>query len=154
MIKKSIICLLVLSQCIGKSMAQMPAPMTQPELNKSIIPPSPDAASLGKYGTFPVTEYMGKANVDIPLFDIKLPKVSVPIRLGYNYTGFRPAEVASNIGLGWDLQAGGVITRSIKGRVDEDVEKKWADIPNVFLYENNQEILTQIAENQSSVTTR
>jgi YD repeat-containing protein len=154
MIKKSIICLLVLSQCIGKSMAQMPAPMTQPELNKSIIPPSPDAASLGKYGTFPVTEYMGKANVDITLFDIKLPKVSVPIRLGYNYTGFRPAEVASNIGLGWDLQAGGVITRSIKGRVDEDVDKKWADIPNVFLYENNQEILTQIAENQSSVTTR
>jgi YD repeat-containing protein len=128
-------------------------PSTAPGLNTSIIPPSPDAASLAKYGSLPVTEYTGKVNVDIPLFEIKLPKISIPIRLGYNYSGYRPSEEASNIGLGWDLQAGGVITRSIKGKVDELVDKKWVDLPNVLLYDGNQDVLGSIAEDQAPAIT-
>ncbi|MDE3212051.1 MAG: hypothetical protein KGM98_02360, partial [Bacteroidota bacterium] len=99
--------------------AQQP-PATTPSLNNSLIPPSPEAASIAKYGILPVTLYEGMPNVSIPILNIQSTKLSLPISLGYNYNGYRPGEVAGSVGLGWSLEAGGVITRVVRGMVDED----------------------------------
>jgi YD repeat-containing protein len=87
---------------------------------KNVIPPSPNSASLGKYGDWPVGLYTGVPNISIPLTSVQGRTVSVPITLGYHASGVRVTEIASWVGLGWSLNAGGVISRSIRGLKDED----------------------------------
>ncbi|NTD97013.1 RHS repeat protein [Agrobacterium tumefaciens] len=84
----------------------------------NIIQPSPTAANLGKYGDIPVTYYTGQANVSLPIFNIDGDDISLPISLSYNYTGLRPNEQIGWMGMGWSLQAGGVITVNVRGIPD------------------------------------
>lgn len=86
---------------------------------KTSIPPSPNAASLGKYGDIPVSYHTGIPNISIPIYEIKDGDVSLPVSLSYHASGIRVSEVASWVGLGWALNAGGVITRSIQHGPDE-----------------------------------
>lgn len=86
---------------------------------KSFIPPSPNASSLGKYGEVPVGYYTGIPNISIPLTTFKSRELELPITLNYHAGGIKVEEVASWVGLGWSLNAGGVITRSIRGLPDD-----------------------------------
>lgn len=86
---------------------------------QNVIPPSPNSASLGKYGEIPVSEFTGVANITIPLYEVVVDDLKVPISLSYHSSGHRVGERASWVGLGWSLNAGGVITRSMRGRPDE-----------------------------------
>ncbi len=80
-------------------------------------PVSPNAASLGKFGAFPVNKNLGKANISIPLYTIRSGDIEIPISLSYNASsGIRVNEEASWVGLGWTLNAGGAIVRSVKGQ--------------------------------------
>lgn len=83
------------------------------------LPPSPDAAALGKYGQYPVTLYNGLVNIEVPIYTIKLRQFELPISLSYHASGIKVDEISSCVGLGWALQAGGVITRSVKSRPDD-----------------------------------
>jgi hypothetical protein len=85
---------------------------------KQVISPSPEAASLGKYGNIPVSLFTGTPSVSIPLMELKGIFLSLPVSLSYNNTGFKPEEIAPWTGLGWALQAGGVITRSVMSDPD------------------------------------
>lgn len=98
--------------------------------------PSPNATSLGTYGNIPVSLYSGMPNVNVPLYTYKFHDIVVPIRLGYSYRGFKPNEHPGWTGLGWTLQAGGVVTRVKKGEADE------MNLPNqskeyAYMYSNN-----------------
>lgn len=84
-----------------------------------VVPPLPEAASLAKYGEIPVNLYTGTPNIDIPLYQINSKELSVPISISYHASGFKVEEASSQVGLGWSLNAGGVITRTIKGGKDE-----------------------------------
>jgi len=86
---------------------------------KQVIPPSPEAASLGKYGNIPVSLFTGTPEISIPLVELKGNFLSLPVSLNYNQPGFKPEEIAPWTGLGWALQAGGVITRSVMGDPDQ-----------------------------------
>jgi YD repeat-containing protein len=46
--------------------------------------------------------------------------LSLPVSLSYHASGVRVNEYASWVGLGWSLNAGGVITRVMRGRPDDD----------------------------------
>jgi hypothetical protein len=82
------------------------------------IPPSPDAAALGKYEQYPVALYNGLVKIEIPIHTIKLPLFSLPISLSYHASGIKVDDISSPTGLGWVLNAGGLITRTVKGRPD------------------------------------
>jgi len=82
-------------------------------------PPSADAAALGKYGTYPTDLAHGLVNISIPLYTIKTKLLEVPVSLSYHASGIKVSDVSSWVGLGWVLNAGGVLTRSIRGRADE-----------------------------------
>lgn len=96
-----------------------------------VIPPSPTAASLGTYGDVPVSYYTGTPNISIPLYEIKTNNHSLPITLSYNSSSVRVAQDASWVGLGWSLNAGGVITRSIRGIDDFDFYQGYYHTPNL-----------------------
>ena len=85
----------------------------------SIMPPSPTAAALGKYGDIPVSLYTGTPTISIPIWEVKGKQVSLPISMSYHASGVKVEEVASWVGMGWSLNAGGVITRTVKGLPDE-----------------------------------
>jgi hypothetical protein len=110
----SIIILICFS--MGKVFSQGQANLSTP----SVIPPSPNAAAMAKYGDFPVSQYTGTPNISIPLYEIKEGDISVPISMNYHASGIKVNEVASWVGLGWTLSAGGMITRSVRGKPDED----------------------------------
>ncbi|TKC05248.1 hypothetical protein [Pedobacter frigoris] len=87
--------------------------------NKIKLPPSPNAAALGKYGEVPVSKFTGMANIGVPLFEVKSGSITVPINLSYHNSGFKVDERASWTGAGWTINAGGVITRAVQGQPDE-----------------------------------
>src|SRR5688572_23473055 len=97
--------------------------MAQPLANQqlhSVIPPSPDAAALGKYGDIPVNYSSGVPDISLPVYTITQSGLQVPISVSYHAGGIKVEERASWVGLGWSLNAGGAITRSIVGLPDED----------------------------------
>ncbi|HYC84324.1 MAG TPA: hypothetical protein VEB86_03845 [Chryseosolibacter sp.] len=83
-----------------------------------IIPPSPDAASLGKYADLPVSLYNGTPQVSIRLAEIKVRDISLPFNVNYHAGGIRTEEEASQVGLGWSLPIMATITRTIRGNDD------------------------------------
>jgi len=88
-------------------------------LYTSVIPPSPNVASLGKYGEIPVGLYTGIPNISIPLFEARSGNLSLPVSISYHAGGVRVEEMASSVGLGFTLNAGGIVGRSVKGYPDE-----------------------------------
>ncbi|TRX34733.1 RHS repeat domain-containing protein [Flavobacterium restrictum] len=94
---------------------------------------SPNAASLGIYGQIPVNLYNGAPNININLYSIKVDNFEMPISISYNLSSVKPEERPGWIGLGWNLNAGGAITRIVRGGVDEVMVSNMID-PTVFSY--------------------
>ncbi len=92
---------------------------TAVEFRATVYPPVGTAAELSKYGDVPVSLSSGTPNIGIPLGAAQGRQLNVPITLSYYAAGIKVGQVASWVGTGWNLQAGGVITRVIKGLPDE-----------------------------------
>src|SRR6185503_15830491 len=84
-----------------------------------VTTPSPTAASLGKYGDVPVSLYTGVPDISIPIFTAKGHTLELPITLRYHASGIRVEEIGGWAGIGWSLDAGGAITRTVRGLADE-----------------------------------
>ena len=84
-----------------------------------VTTPSPTAASLGKFGDVPVSLYTGVPEISIPIFTAKGKTLELPIALKYHAGGIKVEEIGSWVGIGWALDAGGTITRTVRGLVDE-----------------------------------
>ena len=101
--------------CYSQDNATMAFPQT--------VPPSPDAAALGRYGETPVSHYTGIPEIKVPLYEIKSRKLKLPIQLSYHAGGNKVEDLASSVGLGWTLEgAWGTITRSLQGLPDESTQ--------------------------------
>lgn len=89
--------------------------------NNNIIPPSPEASALGKYGEIPIGLYTGTPRISFPLWEITEGDITVPLGLSYHASGHKIEEIAPRTGMGWTLEGGGVITRTVRGKADEFV---------------------------------
>ncbi|WP_323028568.1 hypothetical protein [Gelidibacter japonicus] len=84
-----------------------------------ITHPTPNVMAFNKYGMAPPSLFTGTANISIPIYTINTRDgFAFPISIVYNASGIKVDEIASNVGLGWGLSAGGNITRVVKGRDD------------------------------------
>lgn len=83
------------------------------------MPPSPNAAGLMRHANIPVNLSTGIANVSVPLFELPAKNMAIPVYLSYHTSGIKVNDVASPVGLGWALNAGGAITRIVRGLPDE-----------------------------------
>ena len=88
-------------------------------LIKDVTMPAPNAASLGKYGDYSVGNFTGVPDISIPIYTVQEGPLSLPIGLSYHASGIKVAEMASWVGAGWSLNAGGIITRTVQGLYDE-----------------------------------
>jgi hypothetical protein len=79
---------------------------------------TPNAAGLGQVNFSNVSEYTGSASISIPIYQIQIGQISIPIQLNYSSTGVKVDETASNVGQNWTLNAGGIVTKVIKGMED------------------------------------
>ncbi|MCG9880649.1 MAG: hypothetical protein MH472_08620 [Bacteroidia bacterium] len=92
----------------------------------------PDASNYNAIGTPDfggaltkpdVNEANGLISVNIPLFDFGNADFADKISIRYNASGIKVNETASRVGLGWNLVAGGSITRVVCGLPDDEPDK-------------------------------
>jgi YD repeat-containing protein len=83
------------------------------------VPPSPNSAALGKFGEVPVDKSTGIPSISVPILDLNECGIDLNISLDYHAGGIRVQDEASWVGLGWSLNAGGVITRTMRGLPDD-----------------------------------
>lgn len=107
--------------------------------------PSPTAASLGTYGQIPISFFNGLPNISIPLYD----EDGVDISLSYHASGIRPDEHSGWVGLGWNLNSTGSITRIVNGGVDEIHVDNFSD-PGVMSYYDDPSLLDRSNWDSSS----
>lgn len=91
----------------------------QPSAPNDLVPLSPNAASIHKYGNFPIGFYTGQPTISYPLYEINTGYLSVPITLAYNYNGLKVEEYPSWVGAGWTLNVPSVISRQVRSLPDE-----------------------------------
>ncbi len=113
--KKLLMFFLCASHCVHTQAQDINRTVNIPAL----LPASPEAAALGKFGAIPVNNYRGLPNISIPITTLVSGNIQLPVSLDYHAGGIKVEEIASRTGLGWALKAGGVITRSQKGLPDE-----------------------------------
>lgn len=106
--------------------------------NESIRPKnvkiaSPNAAALGKVADIPVNYHTGIPNIDIPIYTVHEGPLQLPISLAYHASGLRVSEQSSWTGAGFSLNAGGMITRSVRGAPDEVLNGNGAPAPISYL---------------------
>lgn len=88
---------------------------------ENVIPPAPNAAALNKFGNMPIGQSTGIPSVSVPIYAWagKNFGKQINISLNYHLGGIKVDETASNVGLGWALNAGGVVSRTVRGVYDE-----------------------------------
>lgn len=84
--------------------------------------PSPEIAGLGEYGKVPVSLYTGIPDISVPLYELKAGNFTLPLSASYHLASVKPNAQPGCLGLGWSLQAGGYITRTVHGLYDEKCE--------------------------------
>ncbi len=115
------------------------------------VMPSPDAAASIQSSSVPIDLFSGSATVGVPIYAIENNNGSqIPISLQYKTRAFQVSEIATSVGLGWELIAGGAITRMVKDLPDEvydrgglsfrtgyDEETLWQHLWSKYVQENN-----------------
>jgi RHS repeat-associated protein len=97
---------------------------------------APTAASLGRFGEVPVSLHTGQPDITVPLFTAEGRTLELPVALRYQPGGIRLDDVGSWVGMGWALEAGGVITRSVRGLPDDATYGYW-NTGHVFYNDTN-----------------
>ncbi|MCW1961547.1 hypothetical protein [Chryseobacterium viscerum] len=80
---------------------------------------APEVSNLGKYLDYPVDISTGVPKIEVPLYEVISGKLKLPISLSYHASGIKVNQEESNVGLGWNLNAGGSIIRNIKDVPDD-----------------------------------
>lgn len=93
------------------------------DLTQKIVPPTPEAAALARYGEIPVDYSTGIPKIEIPIYTIESGGLQLPISISYHASGIKANDVSTTVGLGWVLNAGGVIARTIIGGGDQSSDK-------------------------------
>jgi YD repeat-containing protein len=82
---------------------------------------SPQVSQMERYISYPVNLSNGLVDISIPMYDIKTKNISLPLSLKFHASGLRTDEREGSFGLRWALDAGGFISRKIKGYPDDGI---------------------------------
>ena len=102
----------------NKSMAALRSASETEIAMPQIIPGSPKAGSILKYGEYPVSLHTGLVDITIPIYTIEEKGIKVPIEFKYHASGIKYDDISLEVGLGWSLIAGGTVEYSVRGSED------------------------------------
>lgn len=88
---------------------------------------SPTAAALNSVKEIEVNPAKGLPIISIPIYTYEVDGIKVPISLSYDPSGIKVAQLATSVGLGWSLMAGGQISRTVRSKPDEEENNGWYD---------------------------
>lgn len=91
---------------------------------------SPDAANIGLFGSVPVGLFTGTPEVSVPLFEFESGTMKYPVSLDYHLSSVKPNQYPGCVGIGWTLNCGGCISRTVRGVYDE----KYSTYGNGYYY--------------------
>lgn len=94
-----------------------------------ISPATPQSFKFSQYGNTPIGMFTGSPNINIPITGLSVAGVSIPISLNYSSNGINIDEANGSVGLGWTFISGGVITRTIRDKPDEESSYNSGDVP-------------------------
>ena|SRR5690554_5188057 len=115
--------LLVFISLLGKAYGQNVDPRGEGHyMNYSTVkmPESPTASAFNVVGDIQVNPAKGVPDITIPLFTYEVDGVKVPISISYDASGIKVSQMATSVGLGWSLNAGGQISRTVRSKPDEE----------------------------------
>lgn len=85
-----------------------------------VIPSSPQSQIFENYLNHKITEYNGLPDINIPLYEVEIKGVKVPITLSYHAGGIKYLQFDGDVGAGWSINASGYrISRTIYGKADD-----------------------------------
>lgn len=138
----------VIGQSIGASIDHL----------EKLIPPSPNAAAIEKFGIIPVNYSTGVPSINYPIWFWKRGKLDFNIELSYHAGGHKIDDMASNVGLGWALAGIPRISRTVKGLPDDIPERGYmyqGSLPDVITdYYNGLYYYAPVGTNQALVNPR
>lgn len=115
--------------------------------NYSTVHPSPNIgwslASVKQENNL----FTGTTGIHIPIYEIPAGKTTLPITLSYYSKAMQVDQLPSWVGLGWNLNIGGQVTRVVHGKPDESRETKSYTIRTTTIMggmANSTEVSTQI----------
>ena len=98
-------------------------PIDTDALFKNQMVNTPATAALKQNIVYPVNHSTGLPEIKIPLYEVRSGDIILPIYLTYHASGIKLSDAAGWAGLGWNLVAEPMITRTIRG---------WADDPQTM----------------------
>ncbi|WP_405207448.1 RHS repeat domain-containing protein [Aquimarina sp. LLG6339-5] len=99
-----------------------------------IIQPSPETAALLKFVNTPVNYSNGLPSIQIPFYTIKTRSgLNVPIYISYHASGIKVNEHATQVGLGWKLSVGGMISNQSYGETDDHTFRRYPNFDGDFI---------------------
>lgn len=115
-----------------------------------ITQPSAQETSYSKNTQGSVNLFTGQNSINIPLQNITEGPLALKVSLSYGSNGFKPSNIRSEAGHGWNMNVGGMITRTIQGLPDEyneTINSKYGYYEyGQELTLSNQDILNEIVE--------
>lgn len=111
---------ILLNSISQNALSQNNTSNTPTDFLPKITPPSPTSFAVANYGNVPTGLFTGTLNLQIPIHNFISGKITVPINLFYGSNGVKVDDVSGSLGLGWNMNAGGIITRTVRDEADEN----------------------------------
>lgn len=89
------------------------------QVNFGVANSSQKSASPSGVTDFSCNEYTGVGTVNIPIYQSNIDGINASVNLNYQTKGIKVNQLASSVGLGWELNTSANITRVVKGIPDE-----------------------------------
>jgi hypothetical protein len=90
----------------------------------NILPPTPQTFNFSVQNTNFVNTPSGEFTYNLPLYQINTNNFSLPISLSYR-SGVKVDDEGGNVGMSWQINAGGVVSRVVRDMPDEIAFKRW-----------------------------
>jgi YD repeat-containing protein len=101
-----------------------------------VIHPAPSSSALFRFIDYPMDYSTGLPQISLPIYEVKSGSLSVPISISNHASGRRVTDQNGPIALGWSLQAGGMISRTVYGSPDFGTNGSNHPFPSPFNINN------------------
>ena len=81
-------------------------------------------------------------DISVPIYEVPVGDFKLPFSLHYHAAGIRPDQHPGWVGMGWNLNTGGVVSRTVKGKPDDCNVKNHTYLMNMGYYFHSETLNT------------